>query len=65
MRAARPSAPQMPVAQEFVEPQVETSEVAAPAAQEERVLVGSGADVVTDVAGHTASEEPVRRSARP
>lgn len=63
-RAARPSAPQMPVAQEFVEPQVETSEVPAPAAQEERVLVGSGADVATDVAGHTASEEPVRRSAR-
>lgn len=70
-RAARPSAPQMPVAQEFVEPQVEPQvepvEVAAPAAQEEPVLVGAVAatdGAATDVAGHTASEEPVRRSTR-
>lgn len=73
-RAARPSAPQMPVAQEFVEPPVvesqvetvetETVEVSASGAQEAPVLVGAGADVATDVVGHTASEEPARRSAR-
>lgn len=68
-RAARPSAPQMPVAQEFVEPpvvesHVETIEVSASDAQEEPVLVGAGADVATDVVGHTAPEEPARRSTR-